>query len=62
MILRGGVRPRVDRVRHPDLLSVGLPGLGRLHTHEAWMAEAWRRGDGPRDLRRWPGCWRGANN
>lgn len=36
---------QVDQVRSPGLLSVGLDGCGRIHTHENWLFpdNPWRR-------------------
>ena len=40
LIRRGQVLGGVDHVRAPGLLSAHLPGGGKLHTHENWLAAA----------------------
>lgn len=40
LIKRGQVLVGVDHVRAPGLVSVHLPGGGKLHTHENWLAAA----------------------
>ena len=40
LIKRGQVLVGVDHVRAPGLLSVHLPGGGKLHMHENWLAAA----------------------
>ncbi len=62
LIGSGGVRPEADHFRCPGLISVRVPGAGRLHTHEAWMESSASRADqrpaGPRGRR----AWREVNN
>jgi len=38
---RGHASVDVDLDRHPGLLSVGINGAMRLHTHEAWLPTGW---------------------
>ena len=40
LITVGGVPVFADHVLCWGLLSVGVAGLGRLHTHEAWLAQS----------------------
>ena len=40
LVDRGQVLVGVDHDRAPGLLTVCLPGGGRLHTHENWLAAA----------------------
>ena len=62
LIGSGGVRPEADHFRCPGLISVRVPGAGRLHTHEAWMESSVKRVDHrPAGLRA-RGAWRAVNN